>query len=74
MKETGIDFMKCRKSTHLAGVEVEMIIAEKGKCFNSKDQKQVYEFTYNYAKLYKWSVTSFGEKKYKKKIQILLQE
>lgn len=37
MKETGIDCMKCRKSTHLAGVEVEMIIAEKGKCFNSKD-------------------------------------
>ena len=32
MKETGIDCMKYRKSTHLAGVDVEMIIAEKGKC------------------------------------------
>jgi len=32
MKETGIDSMKYRKSTHLAGVDVEMIIAEKGKC------------------------------------------
>lgn len=30
--ETGIDSMKYRKSTHLAGVDVEMIIAEKGKC------------------------------------------
>lgn len=37
MKETGIDCMKYRKSTHLAGVDVEMIIAEKGKYFNSKD-------------------------------------
>ena len=27
-----IDCMKYRKSTHLAGVDVEMIIAEKGKC------------------------------------------
>jgi len=32
MKETGIDCMKYRKSTHLAGVDVEMIIAEKGNC------------------------------------------
>tara|TARA_B110000902_G_scaffold81451_1_gene96659 strand:+ start:244 stop:780 length:537 start_codon:yes stop_codon:yes gene_type:complete len=32
MKETGIDCMKYRKSTHLAGVDVEMIIAEEGKC------------------------------------------
>jgi len=32
MKETGIDCMKYRKSTHLAGVDVDMIIAEKGKC------------------------------------------
>ena len=32
MKETGIDCMKYRKSTHLAGVDVEMIIADKGKC------------------------------------------
>lgn len=32
MKETNIDSMKYRKSTHLAGVDVEMIIAEKGKC------------------------------------------
>jgi hypothetical protein len=32
MKETGIDCMKYRKSTHLAGVDVEMIIAEKGSC------------------------------------------
>jgi hypothetical protein len=32
MKETGIDSMKYRKSTHLAGVDVEMIIAEKGNC------------------------------------------
>jgi hypothetical protein len=32
MKETGIDCMKYRKSTHLAGVDVEMIIAEQGKC------------------------------------------
>jgi hypothetical protein len=32
MKETGIDSMKYRKSTHLAGVDVEMIIAEKGEC------------------------------------------
>ena len=30
--ETGIDCMKYRKSTHLAGVDVEAIIAEKGKC------------------------------------------
>jgi len=32
MKETNIDCMKYRKSTHLAGVDVDMIIAEKGKC------------------------------------------
>jgi hypothetical protein len=31
-KETNIDCMKYRKSTHIAGVDVEMIIAEKGKC------------------------------------------
>ena len=32
MKETNIDCMKHRKSTHLAGVDVEAIISEKGKC------------------------------------------
>lgn len=32
MKETGIDCMKYRKSTHIAGVDVETIIDEKGKC------------------------------------------
>lgn len=32
MKEKDIDCMKYRKSTHLAGVDVEMIIADKGKC------------------------------------------
>jgi len=32
MKEFGIDSMKYRKSTHLAGVDVESIIAEKGIC------------------------------------------
>ena len=32
MKEHEIDCMKYRKSTHLAGVDVEMIIAEKGNC------------------------------------------
>ena len=32
MKETNIDCMKHRKSTHIAGVDVDMIIAEKGKC------------------------------------------
>jgi hypothetical protein len=31
-KETNIDCMKYRKSTHLAGVDVETIIAEKGNC------------------------------------------
>lgn len=31
-KETNIDSMKYRKSTHLAGVDVETIIAEHGKC------------------------------------------
>lgn len=30
--EKNIDCMKYRKSTHLAGVDVEAIIAEKGKC------------------------------------------
>lgn len=30
--ETGIDCMKYRKSTHLASVDVEAIIAEKGSC------------------------------------------
>lgn len=33
--EKNIDSMKYRKSTHLAGVDVEMIIAEKGKCILS---------------------------------------
>ena len=32
MKETKIDCMKYRKSTHLAGVDVEAIVSEKGKC------------------------------------------
>ena len=32
MKQTNIDCMKYRKSTHIAGVDVDMIIAEKGKC------------------------------------------
>jgi len=32
MKETNVDCMKYRKSTHVAGVDVEAIIAEKGKC------------------------------------------
>ena len=32
MKEINIDCMKYRKSTHLAGVDVDMISAEKGKC------------------------------------------
>ncbi|NQY30556.1 MAG: hypothetical protein HRT69_13930 [Flavobacteriaceae bacterium] len=32
MKEFGIDSMKYRKSTHLAGVDVESIISEKGIC------------------------------------------
>ena len=31
-KETNIDCMKYRKSTHLAGIDVEAIIAEKGEC------------------------------------------
>ena len=30
--ERNIDAMKYRKSTHLAGVDVEMIITEKGNC------------------------------------------
>ena len=30
--ETGIDCMKYRKSTHLAGVDVEAMIAENGSC------------------------------------------
>lgn len=32
MKETNIDAMKHRKSTHLAGIDVETIVAEKGSC------------------------------------------
>jgi hypothetical protein len=32
MKETGIDCMKYRKSTHLASVDIDSIISEKGKC------------------------------------------
>ena len=32
MKETNIDCMKYRKSTHLAGIDVETIISEKGNC------------------------------------------
>lgn len=31
-EERGIDSMKYRKSTHLAGVDVEAIVAEKGSC------------------------------------------
>jgi len=31
-KQFNIDCMKYRKSTHLAGVDVEMIISDKGKC------------------------------------------
>jgi hypothetical protein len=32
MKEHNVDSMKYRKSTHLASVDVDAIIAEKGKC------------------------------------------
>lgn len=32
MKETNIDSMKYRTHTHLAGVDVETIVAEKGEC------------------------------------------
>ena len=32
MKELNVDCMKYRKSTHIAGVDVDMMIAEKGKC------------------------------------------
>jgi hypothetical protein len=32
MKETEIDSMKYRKSTHLAGIDVEAIVEEKGNC------------------------------------------
>lgn len=32
MKETDIDSMKYRKSTHLAGIDVEAIVEEKGNC------------------------------------------
>jgi hypothetical protein len=32
MKEHGIDSMKYRKSTHIAGVDVEAIVDDKGKC------------------------------------------
>lgn len=31
-KEENIDCMKYRKSTHIAGVDVDMIVTEKGKC------------------------------------------
>ena len=38
MNEIGIDCMKYRKSTHLAGVDVEALVAEQGKCvLNIKD-------------------------------------
>lgn len=32
MKETNIDSMKYRKSTHLASIDVETIVADKGNC------------------------------------------
>lgn len=32
MKETEIDSMKYRKSTHLAGIDIEAIVEEKGSC------------------------------------------
>ena len=32
MKENNIDCMKYRKSTHLAGVDVETIVDDKGSC------------------------------------------
>jgi len=32
MKELEIDSMKYRKSTHLAGIDVEAIVEEKGSC------------------------------------------
>ena len=32
MRETNIDSMKYRKHTHLAGVDVDIIVHEKGKC------------------------------------------
>ena len=32
MKENNIDCMKYRKSTHLAGVDVETIVDDKGAC------------------------------------------
>jgi hypothetical protein len=32
MKEENIDSMKYRKHTHLAGVDVDIIVTEKGKC------------------------------------------
>lgn len=32
MRETEIDSMKYRKSTHLAGIDVEAIVQEKGNC------------------------------------------
>jgi hypothetical protein len=31
-KETDVDCMKYRKSTHIAGVDVEMMVAENGNC------------------------------------------
>lgn len=32
MKETNVDSMKYRKNTHIAGVDVDRIVAEKGNC------------------------------------------
>lgn len=32
MRETDIDSMKYRKSTHLAGIDVEAIVSDKGSC------------------------------------------
>ena len=42
MKEENIDCMKYRKSTHLAGVDVETIISENGSC-NVTIKKAYYE-------------------------------
>jgi hypothetical protein len=38
MIEHGIDCMKYRKSTHLAGIDVETIVAEKGNCILTIDK------------------------------------
>lgn len=38
MKEENIDCMKYRKSTHLAGIDVETIVAEKGNCILTIDK------------------------------------